>query len=310
MKADTHPFVRQIDHIGIYAEDPQPVFTFFSEVLGLPVAFPYTEYAHYTSGSVALGNCFLEIMRFGQPLQEAVPQNRASYFILGFLTGEGGLAAAQQELSLRNVSYSDIVPFFDPAATDDNPIQIWANLYLGRLLGENLWMRLFFALTRQAEPTPSAMQSPLLNRLSLSLMRRAFAQGMPVVTEYYRQREAHQQAISREPLLEAGGGLLGVERVGEVVIGVHAWAPWTHFLAPLAVDDDGVVRLGPGPSLRLVSARSPAIKRISLQVKSLERAQAALAESGAGHSVAGDRLAFTVPDSGGLSLELASSSSS
>ena len=61
----THPLLQQIDHIGIQADNPKALFEFFTEVLGLPVAFPYVEYPYYISGSVVLGNIFLEIMRFG-----------------------------------------------------------------------------------------------------------------------------------------------------------------------------------------------------------------------------------------------------
>lgn len=301
---EEHPFIQQIDHIGIYARDPRPLFAFFTETLRLPTAFPYTEYDNYTSGSVALGNCFLEIMRFGQPLQQAVTHNGAEYFILGCLTKKGKLAGTLPELARRQIPHSGMVPFFAPQATDENPIQIWANVYLGQLLGENRWTRLFFALTQRTEPSPSAMQSPLLNKISLWLMQKAFANGMPVLTEYYREREAHRRAISSETLAESRGGLLGVERVGEVVVGVRDRAPWARLLAPLTPNEGSAYRIGPGPALRLLPAAAPGIQTITLHVSSLARAKAALDDGAMDYADGGDRLVLTLPESQGISIQL------
>lgn len=301
---ENHPFIRQIDHVGVRARDPRPLFSFFCDVLQLPVAFPYTEYANYTSGSVALGNCFLEIMRFGAPLQNSVTHNQAGYFILGFLLKEGTLAASLSELDRRQISHGAPVPFFDPEATDENPVQIWANVYLGRLLGENGWLRLLFAMTSGANPTPSMMKSPLLNTVSLWMMGRAFKDGMPVLTEYYRHRESHRRAISRDTLAERQGGLLGVERVEEVVVETRDPASWERLLAPLAAGEDGAYRPGLGPAVRPIAASAPGIRTIALKVASLARAKAALEGCKIRHAADGRRLSFTIPDSQGLSVQL------
>ncbi|HVZ22098.1 MAG TPA: hypothetical protein VG871_13585 [Vicinamibacterales bacterium] len=82
--------ISRIDHVGIYTDRPDQVFRFFTDDLCLPVAFPLTTYPSYTTGSIALGNCFLEITK----------------------------------------------------------------LYLGDLLGTNLWQRLFLAATRRSTPRP------------------------------------------------------------------------------------------------------------------------------------------------------------
>lgn len=129
----THPFLQQIDLVGILADDPGALFAFFTDVLGLPVAFPYVEYPYYTSGSVVLGNIFLEIMRFGSP--KTVPRiPSARYHILGFLAGPGTLAGSSADLERRDVLHSGLVSFFAPEATDENPVAIETNVYLGGLL--------------------------------------------------------------------------------------------------------------------------------------------------------------------------------
>jgi catechol 2,3-dioxygenase-like lactoylglutathione lyase family enzyme len=201
----THPFLQQIDHIGIQADNPRALFEFFTEVLGLPAALPYVEYPYYTSGSVVLGNISLEIMRFGS--SRATPRTPSTrYHILGFLTRPGTLACSPAELERRGVPHSGLVPFFAPEATDENPIAIWANVYLGGLLGENAWMRLLFAMTKKARPKPSLMCSPLLNKISLALMAPAFRDGLPVLTKYYLNHDDAKRAADWEALRQRQGG--------------------------------------------------------------------------------------------------------
>ena len=39
-----HPFIQQIDHIGIHTDNSRALFEFLTEGLELPVIFPYSEY--------------------------------------------------------------------------------------------------------------------------------------------------------------------------------------------------------------------------------------------------------------------------
>lgn len=302
-----HPFLQQIDHIGIQADNPRALFEFFTEVLKLPVAFPYIEYPYYTSGSVVLGNIFLEIMRFGS--SHTTPRSpSARYHILGFLTRPGTLAGSLAELEQRDVPHSGLVPFFAPEATDENPTAIWANVYLGGLLGENAWMRLLFAMTKQAKPKPSRMRLPLVNKISLALMAGAFRDGLPVLTEYYLGHDDAKRAADWEALRQGQGGGLGVECVQEVIVGVPAHtryqAVWAQLLAPKTLNLDNRSDLEPGPAIRLVTQAQPGIQTIVLQVTSLARVETFARRMGIPTVMKADRMVLKLPQTTGLMLQL------
>lgn len=303
----THPFLQQIDHVGIQADNPEALFAFFREELGLPVAFPYAEYPFYTSGSVVLGNIFLEIMRFGPSRAPSGPPS-AQYHILGFLIRPDMLADSLTELERRDVPHSGVVPFFAPEATDENPVTLWDNVYLGGLLGENAWMRLFFAMTRQARPKPSQTRSRLLNRISLALMARAFRGGMPVLTAYYSHNDAAKRAADWEALRQREGGELGVMRVQEVVVAPPAneasREAWARLLAPQTPDAAKRYALPPGPSIRLAAQSQPGVQTMTLQVTSLARAEAFARRREMLMAVQDDGILLRLPYTNGLTLRL------
>lgn len=76
--------ISRIDHVRIYADRPDQVFRFFTDDLCLPVAFPLATHPSYTTGSIALGNCFLEITKLGSPPRPGSASVTARYQILGF----------------------------------------------------------------------------------------------------------------------------------------------------------------------------------------------------------------------------------
>ncbi len=55
--------VRKVDHFYIPYENAETVFSFLTQVLALPVAWPYKDYGSISSGGVGLGNVNLEILR-------------------------------------------------------------------------------------------------------------------------------------------------------------------------------------------------------------------------------------------------------
>lgn len=183
----------QVDHVGIHSDNPQVLFDFFSRTLGLPIVFEYTRYANYTSGSVSLGNMFLELMRFGVPKQ--TKEISSHYLILGFLIESSMMAACLQELDKKDILHSGLLPFFSPDATDENPIRLWDNVYIGNLLGHNVWQKLFLKMSQNMKPGPSMQQSPLLSTFAVQLMSMSFRHGMPVLTEYHQYIDAHRGAI-------------------------------------------------------------------------------------------------------------------
>jgi hypothetical protein len=302
-----HPFLSQVDHVGIQTDNPKALFEFFTNIVGLPAAFPYVEYPYYTSGSVVLGNIFLEIMRFG-----ALPANIQSqiprYHILGFLCRPNMLINSLLELQRRKIPHSKLIPFFAPEATDANPVALWANIYLGRLLGENSWLHLFFAMTKNANPKPSLMRSRLLNVISLSIMARAFRNGMPVLTEYYRGHDAAKRSADWGALRQCKGGALGIEYAQEVVVAVAAqrrfYEAWSQLLQPATLDSDNRFYLEAGPVVRLVPEKRSGIQTLVLKISSISQAERFAHRMNISTITKDDSLVIKLPYTNGLSLEL------
>jgi catechol 2,3-dioxygenase-like lactoylglutathione lyase family enzyme len=302
-----HPFLRHIDHIGIQATDPHALFQFFCDTLGLPVSFPFVQYPQYTSGSVSLGNLFLELMRFGPPGTPPVgAQRTARYHILGLLVREGTLADALHALDQRGLAHSAIIPFYAATGPGQARVKIWSNAYLAGLLGDNLWLRLFFALSRLAGDKPVDQNSSAA-ALATALLKRAFDTGMLTLTDYHQQNDDAKRATDRAALVECGGGVLGVLGVREVVVGVRQLAEsaqrWSHLFAPIQ-PADGAWPLGEGPSLRLVQQPVAGIQTMILHVASLDAAEAALQRLNLTHTRQGERLSFELPHTQGLTMEL------
>ena len=268
--------ISRIDHVGIYTDRPDQVFRFFTDDLCLPVAFPLAGYPSYTTGSIALGNCFLEITKLGSPPRPGSASVTARYQILGFQAADDAIERAIAELDSRGVPRSGILPFFAPDATDAQPIRLWDNVYLGDLLGTNRWQRLFFAMTRRSALRPSQAHSPVVRRTGVALLLRSFPAGMPVLTAYYRNLEQHARAVSQAPLAACGGGALGVAYVHRVTVGTTDWQPWTRLTGERADQDSLIVRCPDGPTLEVLASAQPGIRSITLRVASLGRADEAL----------------------------------
>ena len=68
----TQPLVRQLDHVFVSVKDPAPLLDLFTDVLGLPVAWPVMDKGSFTSGAVCVGNANIEFI--------AGPASMSPYF--------------------------------------------------------------------------------------------------------------------------------------------------------------------------------------------------------------------------------------
>lgn len=98
------------------------------------------------------------------------------------------------------------------------------------------------------------------------------------------RRKTCQQELGRR-----SGGPIGLKRVKEIVLGVRelddAIARWQKVLDPLRPDAPGFWRVGDGPALRLIQSDRAGIRKLVLEVKSLDQAGGFLAR----HNLIGTR---------------------
>ena len=240
------PPIRQIDHVMIKADDPREVFAFFTETLGLPIAWPLEERGGVVSGGVGFGNVNLEAIRF--PGQKSLP-SRAR--LAGFGFEPSPLRACLDELHRRGVVYGPMRPLI---VTDSKGAKqtLFTNV---TLLG----------LSDTPLPVGAAMHIFL-------------SEYSPTYVDV-----AGRHARIRKELVANGGGRLGVDSMREVVVGVSdvdtMRARWQQLLSP-APAMQGVWHVGTGPAIRIVPAKENRVEELVVRVKWLTRAKAFLQANG------------------------------
>jgi hypothetical protein len=126
------PTVRQIDHIMVQVPDPGPVYRLFTDDLGLPVAWPMTDYGSFSTGGVSFGNVNMEILNSSPQMKEqgVVPIRNG---IVGVAFQPiPGLEQTVRILDEGQVSHSEIMPF--TAEINGTNTTLWNSLVLNDVM--------------------------------------------------------------------------------------------------------------------------------------------------------------------------------
>jgi hypothetical protein len=203
-----------------------------------------------------------------------------------------------------------VLPFYGQLEPEPAPAaKIWANVFLGGLLGETPLARtLFFASRFAHDAPPRHAPDKRTGERMRRLIDRCFPAGMVFFTEYYHGNDDAKRAADRDSLREADGGALGVERLCEVRVGVpeieEAWRRWSRLFAPVEPAVPCCWPLGEGPALRLVPAAHAGIQTLVLQVRSLDRARRFLRARDLLGAERDGELTLDLPKTRGLDLRL------
>jgi catechol 2,3-dioxygenase-like lactoylglutathione lyase family enzyme len=236
--------IRQIDHIMIRTGNPQELYAFFTETLGLPVAWAMTSpRAGVVTGGVAFGNVNVEAIQFpGQ--RDARPR------LVGFALEPSGLDESLSELKSRGITSGERRPLI-AVGPDGSKNTLWTNVTLQQF---------------------SDVDNPANATLHIFL------------SEYnatYLNVEERRARLRRQ-LVETGGGPLGVVAVKEVIIGATDLAAarrlWQRLLDPTPSSTSDTWQVASGPAIHLVSAGENRIQTLVIRVTSLDRAKAFLRE--------------------------------
>lgn len=117
------PIVRKIDHVFVPVTDPAPLFDLFTVGLGLPVAWPISDYGAFRSGGVCFGNCNVEIVT-GSGFEYFEPWLPAAVRGVAFEPAVA-MPALESSLDARGLPHSPVTPHAEQ----------WANVYLGGMIG-------------------------------------------------------------------------------------------------------------------------------------------------------------------------------
>ncbi len=266
----TSPPIRQIDHIMIRTGDPRALYTFFTETLELPIAWPLTSpRAGATTGGAGFGNVNVEAIQFpGQ----TDPRPR----LVGFAFEPSALDNSLVELNRRGLAVGERRPLV-ATGPDGAKRTLWTNVTL-----------------RQFSDSDSPADATI--HIFLSEYSPAYV------------NVDDRRARLRAQLASAGGGPLGVVEVEEIVIGAveveTARRLWQSLLDPTPSATSRSWPIGAGPAVRLVPASENRVQTLIVRVSSLDRARAFLREKKLLGADAAGQVTIDPTKIGGVDLRL------
>ncbi|MBA3805531.1 MAG: hypothetical protein H0X14_07460 [Acidobacteria bacterium] len=311
---DDRPIVKQLDHIVVRVNDARSLHALLSETFQLPVSWPIQVFPSFTSGGITLGNVNLEILSCGFDVSTQDGESHVRAIVFESVS----LAETVAELARRAIPHTPVLDYELKQAGGER-IAHWANVILGKLLGDDAWLKFFVLSTR----LPGYMW--WANRLKGSLIERQgmdklFGGALVFLVEYYYQHfihdpgwseyESHEEkrAADLAALRARGGGALGVEDMQEVVASVRDFALanelWRRFLAPVEPVAPGLWRIADGPAVRIVPGEVNAIQTLVWKVSSRARAAKFLSERGMLGSVSENQLMIDRAKIYGLDVRL------
>ena len=244
-KPAASPPIRQVDHIMIRTANPPDLFTFFTETMRLPVAWPLTSPREgVMTGGVGVGNVNLETIQFpGQTEQQ--PR------LLGFAFEPPALDESLRQLTRRGLA-AGVGREIVGSRPDGSRGVLWTNVTLQQF---------------------SDSDNPAHGTVHVFL-----SEYSPAYVDVGLRRER-----LRQQLAASGGGTLGVVDVREVVVGVRdlerARRLWQRLLEPVQPSRPNTWQVGDGPAVRLVSAPQDRMQALVIRVASLDRAKAFLRDN-------------------------------
>ena len=225
--------VRQIDRILIESTDPGSLYDLFTGPLQLPVSWPLSADAAYSSGGFGTGNLNIEV--FGSaPVKSAGP--RAQFAGIAF-EPYSSLPEVLPELKARGVSFGPPEPYMS-ALPDKTQGTVWTTVVLDALASPGMRVFLF-------------QYSPAFLNL------------------HVRRNQLAGQLVLRKggPLgvISAGEIVIGTPNLQDDA------ARWQNLLP--APSSPGFWKVGNGPALRLVADTRSRIQRLVFDVASLPQAE-------------------------------------
>ncbi len=235
------PVIRQVDHILVESEDPATLFSFFADTLQLPVAWPITRNAGFTSGGVGFGNVTLELFQYANP-EKASESKAPKARYAGIAFEPYPLEDALAELKIRGIPFNSPEPHVSTLPDGTTGTQ------------------------------STTVVLPSLSQPGLSIFLYEYSPAFLKV-QVRRQQLGNRLALNK-------GGPLGILAADEIVIALRDMqghsVEWEGLLGNPA--QPGKWKAGEGPAIRLIEHAGYGIRKIVLQVEVLDRTRSALEE--------------------------------
>jgi hypothetical protein len=234
--------VNGVDHFFAYSAEPEPLFKFFRDTLGLPQVWDFKSYGDFASGGVWMGNVDFEVVTWKPSSGEALPTE-----FKGIAFEPAGYTPSLiAELDRRTIKHDKPEPTL-MKDKEGREVVGWINTGLDGPDGI----------------PPSNISIFAYDSTS-------------------KEHKAAQVEKSIAALQKAQGGPLGIVAVKELAIGVldlkTAKTKWQKLLDRPNRHSGTLYRFSSGPAIRLFAAPAEGFKRIVLQVHSLRKAREFLAQ--------------------------------
>jgi hypothetical protein len=263
----TTPVIRQVDHILIESGDPKALFSFFADMLQLPVAWPVSENQGYVTGGVGAGNVNLELFRYADTKGASIPRNpQARYSGLAFEPYP--LADALRRLQSVGMPYTPPEPTISMLPNGKQGIA-WTTVGL-----------------------------PSVAKPSMSIFLYEYS---PV----FLKVDVRRKQLGNRLTLNKGGPL-GLLATSEIIITATNLNQdrelWGRLLGKTT--ESGNWRAFAGPAIRLAAGDQNRIWEIILKVESLDRARDFLKQNRLLGSASGNRVSVNPSKIQGLRISL------
>jgi len=124
------PVVKKVDHVTLFTQNAQQLFDFFTTKLGLPAAWPLSNYPQFSTGGVQAGNVNMETLQAGPPAPTGSAGPQASIYGI-VLEPVTPLSKTTSELQARGAKPGK--PTVQTAEVSGKTVPVWTNVTLNAL---------------------------------------------------------------------------------------------------------------------------------------------------------------------------------
>lgn len=311
------PILRRVDHFIIRVADPHydRLYRRLSETFALPTPWPVTQQPGFKSGGIFTGNVDFEILRVGD--RDSVGRDAPAMARLYGIVFESHSPFDDFDDDLEQLARRGIPYIPNPYVINepgDGPQTLWKNIFIGKLLGSNLWMNLFFFYKRLISDerwmrmaATGSNNNPAAARF---MFNQVYANGIVFTVKYAPDwRDTGAERVESSAALESrSGGPLGLLRVEAVEVGCRdlaaSSARWGNLFQPLDPEGIQAWRLADDPAVRLVPSEADGLCAMIWQVRDLSAAETFLHEQGMLGRVTGEQVSIDPGAVFGLDIRL------
>jgi hypothetical protein len=281
--------VRRVDHLNIVVPDPHALFTFFTEHLQLPVAWPWMRMPGWDSGHAGVDVTY-EAIRYAPSRSIALAHE--PLYAIAFEPAP--IREAIEQLAERKIPHSPPMPYtsqypehvhkvFPDLEAVRERSKLFTLVMLGGFLGDKRLASRYSRGPFRGQSRLGRALAPLVGRIAGSprtgdRLLAAVVSNSPFLflCEFHGFDVSKRRSLIAQELRNRQGGPLGVRLTREIVVHARELGSeidrWDRLLRPVSQIEPGLWRLSDGPAIRLTEGPDDRIAGLVWEVESLDHA--------------------------------------